>query len=132
MLLGNNGILNRATEARKNTIIAKEKESISLAWNSLMLDNITKGIEIKNNNFENELNKNGDRTSVSYEDDDESKNFLVNFRDTNNEYIVDRNGNITLKGTNIIEDTPPIFLSSIKSWTTDSNTDFHNSSVRNA
>ena len=99
-----------------------------------MADSITKGTEIRNTNFEDELKNSGNNTNVRYEDDDENKNFLVNFRDTNHEYIVNRNGIITLKGTNIIEDdTPPtpIVLSSIKSWTSNANTDFHKENIRN-
>lgn len=96
-----------------------------------MTDNITKGKEIKNTNFQNELNNSGNNTNVRYEDDDENKNFLVNFRDTNHEYIVDRNGKITLKGTNVIEDAPPVVLSSIKSWASNANTDFHKENIRN-
>lgn len=132
LLGGKNGVLTNAKNAKEQAIIGQEKDIISLAWNSLMTDKYTKGEEITNTNFQDELNNNGNNTNVRYEDDDENKNFLVNFKDTNNEYIVYRNGNVIWKGTNIIDDSPTVFLSSIKSWTSSSNTDFHKESIRNS
>ena len=120
----------KTKEAREKNIIGQEKDAISIAWNSLTIDKELNGLDIKNVDFENELNNYGNNIQVSYEDDDENKNFIVNFKNTQHEYIVDRSGNILLKGTNSIDDTP-IVISSIKSWTTDANTDFHQQSIKN-
>ena len=51
MLAGDNGLLNKASQSRENTIIGQEKEAISLAWSSLITDNITKGTEITDSNL---------------------------------------------------------------------------------
>lgn len=125
--------MNLATSARENTIIAGEKEQIALALNSLSLDKITGKIDnIDEHNFEIELNSSGNNTQVDYVDNDSNKDFSVTFIDTTHEYIVDKNGNITLKGTNIVIPPTPVVLSSIKAWTINANTDFHKGSIRNA
>lgn len=96
--------MNQATSARENTIIAGEKEQIALAWSSLVLDKTTGKIDnIDEDDFEAELNNSGNNTQVDYVDNDVNKDFSVTFIDTTHEYIVDKNGNITLRGTKIIE-----------------------------
>ena len=97
--------MNKATQAREDTIIGQEKEQIALAWNSLILDKTTGKItDIDEDNFETELNNSGNNTEVAdYIINNENNGFSVTFIDTTHEYIVDKNGNITLKGTKTID-----------------------------
>ena len=50
------------------------------------------------------MQKNGNNIKVDYENDEINSNFLVRFNDSNNEYNVDRKGNITLKGNIVIKE----------------------------
>lgn len=102
ILTGDNGLLNKATQSREHTIIAQEKEQISLAWNLLILDKITSTIDknISENGFaikfEQELNKNGRNIAVIF--DSENDYYKVTFGDTGHIYSVDSNGKIDLIG----------------------------------
>ena len=79
-------------------------EQITLAWNALVLDKTTGKItDIDEDNFENELNNRGIHAKVDYANYSTNSDFSVTFIDTTHEYIVDRNGKVTLKGIKVIE-----------------------------
>lgn len=123
------GIFNKTAKARDSAIIAAEKEQIILAWNSLIISKNAEMInEIDKNNFETELNNNGNNTQIDYIDNNPNNNFLIKFLNTNHEYIVTKNGDISLNTENT--SVSPIVLSKIKSWSNNSNTDFHNSNIK--
>lgn len=76
-----------------------------MAWNSLILDKTAGKIsKIDEDNFETELNNGGNNTKVDYLDDNPDNDYSVTFKDTTHEYIVDKNGKITLKGIKVIEE----------------------------
>ena len=96
MLTGDNGILNRAGEAKEKSITGEEKDNIALAWNSLIGKKVLEGKDITDLMLENELNNSGKNVKV----DNLGNAFSITFKDTNHEYIVDKNGNIVLLGEN--------------------------------
>ena len=105
MLTGDNGILNKAGQAKEETVIGEEKESIALAWNSLIGKKVLDGIEVTDLMLEDELNKNEDKTMVGYDD---NNNYLVNYKDTKHTYLVNRDGTITL-----LENAPELVTETI-------------------
>ena len=90
-IVGDNGIAGKAVDSKEKTIIGREKEAIALSWDALYSHQLVNGIEITNVSFQEELNKNGNDTTVEY---DEEGNFLITFNDTKHEYKVDKIGNI--------------------------------------
>ncbi|HCC04159.1 MAG TPA: hypothetical protein DEP51_04810 [Clostridiales bacterium] len=89
MLTGNNGILQRATDAKTLTGIEQEKEIVALAYNSAFAKKIS----------------NGDSTSVTAGDleltnqgasADGNDTIVVTFASSNRKYEIQINGNITL------------------------------------
>ena len=101
-------MLQKAQNSQKESVIGQEKEAIRLAWNSLQIESRISGTPITTNIFEEELNKNNSNDAeVNYEDDDETKGFLVEFSKTHNQYTVDKNGNITYVKIIIEEDVEP-------------------------
>ena len=102
------GLLQKAQNSQKESVIGQEKEAIRLAWNSLQIESRISGTPITTNIFEEELNKNNSNDAeVSYEDDDETKGFLVEFSKTHNQYTVDKNGKISYIEIIIEEDVEP-------------------------
>ena len=92
MIMGDNGILNRATDASNSTTIAQEKEQVEMAYAAAMMDaydqedkTVTQAMlqqEMNNLTGENatEVTDNGDGS------------FNVYFKDTENNYRVDNEG----------------------------------------
>ena len=92
ILMGENGIIKKAVEARKNTTVALEKESISIAYTTLIEEEMESGEIITTEKFENELKKLNKESTVSK---DSQENFIVEIKETKNKYKVEKNGNIT-------------------------------------
>ena len=59
MLAGDNSILQRATDAKTQTGVGQEKEALSLAWNSCMVNKVAKYEDITDVQLANELKNNG-------------------------------------------------------------------------
>lgn len=92
ILMGEDGIIKKAVEARKNTTVALEKESISIAYTTLIEEEMESGEIITTEKFENELKKLNKESTVSK---DSQENFIVEIKETKNKYKVEKNGNIT-------------------------------------
>lgn len=88
-LTGNNGILTKATEAKESTMVAKEKEEIQIAYESVTISKL--GGNITESELQNELDKNIPDKTIVTENEDGTLNVL--FKDTENSYNVD-NGKI--------------------------------------
>lgn len=89
LVLGNNGIVKRAQEAKKQSIVASEKESVELAYTSAVVDKL-EGIVIEAD-LQRELDKtNGaGKTLVSTNADG---SFNVLFKDTEHNYNIGEGG----------------------------------------
>ncbi len=85
-LMGDNGILTRASGAKENTKISEEKEKVSLAINSDLIAN--KGEKRTKNGIQTELdNIEGiNKTKVIK---DGKNSYIVTFLDTNRNYRID-------------------------------------------
>ena len=92
MLTGDNGILQRATAARDNTIVGQEKEIVSIAYNSALTKKIGNGdsTAVTSGELNTELANQGASA-------DGSNPIIVIFSETNNKYNVYNNGKIEEK-----------------------------------
>ena len=91
MLMGQNGILNRAAESKREHTVAQEREAIAIAYSASMnVDNIGKvtGLELQN-----ELDKIMRNTAVTENDTD----LNILFKDTLHRYTISQDGTITKK-----------------------------------
>ena len=91
MLMGHNGILNRAAESKREHTVAQEREAIAIAYSASMnVDNIGKvtGLELQN-----ELDKIMKNTAVTENDTD----LNILFKDTLHRYTISQEGTITKK-----------------------------------
>ena len=91
MLMGQNGILNRAAESKREHTVAQEREAIAIAYSASMnVDNIGKvtGLELQN-----ELAKIMKNTAVTENDTD----LNILFKDTLHRYTISQDGTITKK-----------------------------------
>ena len=89
MIMGDNGILNQATRASEETIIADEKETISLALAGIK----TKLESVGKDNLQSEINslKGAEVAEVT----EKGENLLeVRFKETGHTYLVDKDGNL--------------------------------------
>ena len=100
MLTGQNGILNRASEAQEKTQIAQEKEVIGLAYSGVLAGN--KGERVTATELQTELRNNGYTNATAVDNGDGT--ITVTF-ETENSYTIDANGNIS--GPTGGEITPP-------------------------
>jgi len=90
MLSGDNGILQKATDAKIQTGVGQEKEALSLAWNSCMVNKTTKNEDITDVQLQNELKSNGyNNTSVVKK----GNKFTVTF-ESGNIYTIKDNGTV--------------------------------------
>ncbi len=87
MLSGNNGILSRAQEAKKQTIISQEKEQVELAYVSVAVKKL--GNDVTANELQDELDISvGENKTNVTQNEDETLN--VNFTDSNHNYNVNK------------------------------------------
>ena len=101
MLTGENGILTQAQNAKEKSSVAEEKEKIALAYNGVKAKE--KGGAVTYD----ELNKEFEASKTDATATEEGSKIKVKFNDTNREYIIDENGNITEAGTGSGTVTPP-------------------------
>ena len=97
MLTGQNGILNRAKEAKESYSNSNEKEQIQLSYNSAITGKLGESItaEELQDELDEMLGKNEDGTSKTEIIDIGNGVFNIKFIKTNNNYRVD-NGDVTL------------------------------------
>ena len=88
MLTGENGILNKAAEAREQTIIANEKEIITLAYLASKAENYTENVSSES--LQIEIDKMQNNVEVSSSGD----NITVWFKDTDHRYTISSTGTI--------------------------------------
>lgn len=111
MLTGENGILNKANQAKLSTEIADEKEAIMLAYNGVMIRN--KGDGVTSSELKEELTYNG-RNDVESVFNGNNNDIIIQFNSGRN-YAINEKGNIE----QILDDN--IEIAKIKSlWLGDS------------
>ena len=93
MLTGQNGILNKTNESKKQTENSKEKEAIELAITSIQINNL--GVnEITKQDLDEAL-KSQLPSKVNFHITDKGNhNFVIEFDNTNNRYYIDNSGKI--------------------------------------
>ena len=101
-LSGDNGLLSKATQSRKSTDIAEEKEIIALAYNGVMAKTEGKGVDAEK--LQEELNGNG-YTNATAKDNGDGTITVTFAPPSNRAYIIHANGNI--EGLIPGEVTPP-------------------------
>lgn len=89
LVIGNNGIITRASQANERAKIGEEKESIAVAYNGVMID--TEGTGVSALDLQKELRNNGYNATVT---DNGDATLTVTF-ESGREYIIDANGNIS-------------------------------------
>ena len=105
-LSGDNGIINRTGKTKDDSIIADEKEKMTLAWNSLVKRNALEDIEITDRLLEDEIKKYDSNITVDYDD---YNNFWVSFNNTKNYYLINKNNSNISK----LESEPVIITDTI-------------------
>ena len=110
LVLGENGVVNKAKEAKNNAIIAQEKEDIGLAWNAAYVDAGGNSSAVTGAIMQTELNKvlttsetDSSQATVTQTTVDGKTQITITYTATGNVYTIDSNGKIT-KG----EVTPPV------------------------
>ncbi len=92
-LTGDNGILNKATEAKNKTEESQEKESLELAITSSQMEDVNT-LKISKENLENAIKQQfGDNKDFTVTDNNDGS-FLVNMNDTQRMYYLDESGKI--------------------------------------
>ena len=94
MLSGDNGILQKATDAKTQTGVAQEKETIALAYNSALAKKVSNGNSstITDSELDEELDSNEATAS--------GNPIIITFTKSGNTYEIDSNGNIKEKDPN--------------------------------
>lgn len=94
-LTGDNGLLNRANQARTNTEIAEEKEKVKLSATSALADDL--GGEIKESFLKQELENyfGTEGVGVAPETNISEEGVIVTIEDTGRQYFVDKYGNVS-------------------------------------
>ena len=93
MLTGENGIITQAQKSREETIIADEKEILSLSYTACKQDNMINDMFeeiVTDEQLQKELDNNKRNTTVTQDGDD----LEVIFNDTNHKYIIYQDGTI--------------------------------------
>ena len=106
MLTGENGIITQAKEAKEESIIGREKESIALAFSNCKGENLSLGNNeiVTDSQLQEEMTKNGENVNVTMKIED----LLIEFIETKNKYIVNQNGNIEKQPNLVIEEAEKI------------------------
>ena len=98
MLSGDNGLLKRVGDARDDTIVGQEKESVELAYVSAAVKKLGSNVDKDDLQDELDISVGANKTTVTG-----SGTLKVKFEDTKNEYTVSQNG--TVAKYEIIEPT---------------------------
>ncbi len=110
-LIGDNGILTKANEAKTGTVTREEKEQIGLAYNAARTEKMSKGNTeaVTADELQTELTRQ-DAGATAKEKGGEVNKIEVTFTKTNNKYIIDRsNGKIYLERDNQAEEEVAYF-----------------------
>lgn len=93
MVIGDNGIISKADEARDETIKSQEKSALDLAVSYLHMSNMVDGTDNLNaSNLKTETEKNyGKKDSVDVKGE---KIFIVTYKETGNKYLVLTDGTV--------------------------------------
>lgn len=92
MLTGQNGILNRASEAKEKTSVAEEKEKISFAVTLCKMNK--KDGDIDKDSLENALKSQIGKNAEFIITNNGNENFTIKFTDTEETYYVENTGKI--------------------------------------
>lgn len=111
-VLGDNGIVKKSIDARNNTVIAKEKDNIGLAWGALFTENLGDASKITAVMLQKEINKtitgNENDTKVTVEDSTmPGQKFKITYTDTVHVYYLDNFGTITDESGEVAEIPSP-------------------------
>ena len=93
MLTGENGVITQAQRAKEETVIADEKEILSLSYTTCKQDNMINDMAeeiVTDEQLQIELNNNKRNTTVTLVGED----LEVIFTDTNHKYVIYQNGTI--------------------------------------
>ena len=114
MISGGNSIINRAGNAKEETVISEEKEQILLAYT------LVDEAEVTDKLLKEQLQKNGNNVTVSYSENasiddptislndyvfENQEELLVEFNDTHHKYLVDAEGNVSNSLDNVSNST---------------------------
>ena len=101
LVLGQNGVANKAKEAKDDTIMAQEKENIGLAWNAACIDAGGDTSAITGTIMQTELNKtltanekDSSKATVAQTTVDGKTQLTITYTTTGNVYTIDSNGKI--------------------------------------
>ena len=98
--------MSKAKKTGEDTIIAREKEQITLAWNTIFIEKTIGGVNDNirgddfSKQFEEELNKNANNITLEYDANNEY--YKITFDNTGNIYSLDFDGIIEWIGKNEI------------------------------
>lgn len=96
VLLGDNGLITRAKEAKEKQIISMEKEQISTSYLACKMNLINNTqSKVTDDLLKSELINNGNDVDTLSEDIGDEYFIYVTFNNTTHQYKVDENGNIT-------------------------------------
>ena len=95
MLSGDNGLLNKAGQARDDTIVGGEKEQVELAYISAVAKNLGGNVTGKNLQDELDVSVGKNKTTVTG-----TSTLKVKFEDTQNVYKVSQDGKVEKKTNN--------------------------------
>jgi len=110
LVLGNNGIITKAKDAKENTIIGQEKEQVELAYVSAAVKKL--GENVSDQDLQDELNSSvGNGKTLVAPNSDTTLNVL--FYDTDHNYNVNKGVVLKVADSDIITQAP--YSSKIKS-----------------
>ena len=95
MLSGDNGLLKIAEQAKKDTVVGEEKEQVELAYLSAAVKNLRANVTAKNLQDELDASVGENKTTVTG-----TSILKIKFEDTQNEYILSRDGKVEKKNSN--------------------------------
>ena len=108
MLTGENGIVNRASEAKEENEISTEKEMVTLSYNACRTQNNYEGI-VTRDKMQEELDNLAGEGKTTVEADGE--NLVIEFTDSKRVYTINQNGEISEGGgIEKVEDSTPGIL----------------------
>ena len=108
MLTGENGIVNRASEAKEENEISTEKEMVNLSYNACRTQNNYEGI-VTRDKMQEELDNLAGEGKTTVEADGE--NLVIEFTDSKRVYTINQNGEISEGGgIEKVEDSTPGIL----------------------
>ena len=132
LVVGDNGVLSKAKDAKTGSIVAEEKEQVDLAYSSALTKNL--GAAVTAENLQDELDESvgSGKTTVS----EDGNNLNVLFNETGHNYVVNRTGrtgdsnNSNMAGAGLQSDGSFIGLKSTGKYTTGETDNYWNDEYR--